>query len=45
MLRSGTLVQLHEVGRVERVEPAGYYAVRFANGVFLIDQSYLQLQP
>ncbi|MGK7912387.1 MAG: DUF3148 domain-containing protein [Synechococcus sp.] len=43
MLRSAELVRLEEEGRVEEIRPAGYYSVRFANGVFLIDRKYLDV--
>ena len=41
MLRSAELVKVEEEGRVLEIRPAGYYSVRFANGVFLIDRKYL----
>ena len=43
MLRSAELVKLEEEGRVVEIRPAGYYSVRFANGVFLIDRKYLDV--
>ena len=43
MLRSAELVKLGEEGRVLEIRPAGYYSVRFANGVFLIDRKYLEV--
>ena len=42
MLRSAELVRIGEEGRVEEIRPAGYFSVRFANGVFLIDRKYLE---
>ena len=41
MLRSAELVNEEEEGRVVEIRPAGYYSVRFANGVFLVDRKYL----
>ena len=43
MLRSAELVKAEEEGRVVEIRPAGYYSVRFANGVFLIDRKYLDV--
>ncbi|MEL7084365.1 MAG: DUF3148 domain-containing protein [Cyanobacteria bacterium P01_A01_bin.3] len=43
MLRSAELVKTEEEGRVVDIRPAGYYGVRFANGVFLIDRKYLDV--
>ncbi len=42
MLRPNTLVQLQEEGRVERRHPGGFFSVRFANGIFLVDAQYLE---
>jgi hypothetical protein len=45
MLRSATLLQVGEEGRVVGLRPAGYYAIRFANGTFLLDRQYLDVTP
>ena len=43
MLRPAELVNVEEEGRVVDIRPAGYYGVRFANGVFLVDRKYLDV--
>lgn len=43
MLRSASLVSVNEIGQITSIRPAGYYGVRFVNGVFLVDHQYLSL--
>lgn len=41
MLRSPQWIQINETGTIVDQRPGGYYGVRFANGVFLVDHRYL----
>jgi hypothetical protein len=45
MLCSPHRVRVEDRGQVLDQRPGGYYAVRFAQGVFLIDHKYLRIDP
>jgi hypothetical protein len=43
MLRPPDLVAIAEVGVVMERRPAGYWAVRFNRGLFLLESQYLEV--
>lgn len=42
MLRPPDVIQIGEEGTVIDRRPAGYWSVRFAKGIFLIDSQYIE---
>ncbi|NCO73814.1 MAG: DUF3148 domain-containing protein [Cyanobacteria bacterium] len=43
MLRSSSLINLGEEGIVLNPRPAGYWAIRFTQGTFLLESKYFQV--
>lgn len=43
MLRPADLVAIGEVGEVIDCRPAGYWGIKFSQGIFLVDTQYLAL--
>lgn len=42
MLRPADLITVGEAGQIMEQRPGGYWAVKFAQGTFLLEASYLQ---
>lgn len=42
MMRSSTFLQVGQEGQIIDRRPANYWAVRFAQGAYLIDDEYLE---
>lgn len=43
MLRSSSIITLGEEGIVLNARPAGYWAIRFTQGAFLLESKYFQV--